>query len=122
MLIYAFAATFPTPFHREIREKLTMRLRASIQSIPIEECVDSVAHFVMWCLFLGGISAHGLPDQEWYVQMAARIAFRLGIISWSEARGNFLYFLWLESSINPGAEKMWAEVEMQLINKAAYVL
>ncbi|RDW76182.1 hypothetical protein BP5796_07003 [Coleophoma crateriformis] len=114
MLIYAFAVTYPAPFHMESRKKLTAYLRTSLLTLSLHACPDEITRLLIWCLFLGGISAYRLSDRGWYILTVVKVLKGSQITSWRQTHGILLEFLWLNSSIYPGAEKMWSEIKALL--------
>ena len=65
------------------------------------------ASFMLWCIFVGGITVFHRDDDEWMRPLLSRICQQLELSSWAEVRDVLMSFAWIKSIHDKPGKVLW---------------
>jgi len=109
-IIYSIIVIFPFPACTAPFPELVTLLKKELESESVRRDWQRAGELILWILFMGGIASLGLGERRWYVEAVAGLAGRMGIINYDGAREILQNFLWLGSTSEGDALRIWSEV------------
>ena len=112
-LLYALGVTFPLPPLLQTHQKIVKLLVKALRILSLND--HPPPKIMLWILILGGISALGMEEREWFVSQITKItlAYPSDYGTWEDAECVMHCFLWLESACDAAGRLLWSEVEQQ---------
>lgn len=94
-------------------ERLSYDLLAEKFRIAIESRINNGLpqdSFLLWLLFIGGISVFRSSDETWLYYETGTCLSTLHIDSWSKAKEEIQTFPWINTAHDNAGQRMWQDM------------